>query len=458
MVPCRVISERIAVKGGAPVEERVLVTRRGPVITAMLDDTLPQALSMSAVWLRTLPVRGFLDVVRARSFDDFRRAFAEWPGPTLNVVYADAKGHIGWQLVGQLPRRKTGNGTIPLRGANPDHGWHDSLVPFEEMPFAADPRAGWLATANAQPVPDGSGPFLGIDFVDGYRTARIGEVLSGRDGWDVPAAQRLQMDVSCLPWRELRETVHALRAEVGSEQAAAHALDHLEQWDGQMDAESVGASVFQAFCAALTRRIAQARAPTAWPWAIGQGFGQIVPRTLFSTRAMGRMVRLLRERPAGWFASSTWERQAVESLGEAIHVLEEGYGPDPAAWRWGWLRPLTLEHPLAVRRPLDRIFNLGPIPMGGDSNTPMQASSGPMAPFGNPGFLANTRCVMDLANPAASRFSLAGGQSGNPLSPHYGDLFELWRRGEGVPIPWAESGVAAATRDTLVLEPAGAED
>ena len=458
MVPCRVISERIAVKGGAPVEERVLVTRRGPVITAMLDDTLPQALSMSAVWLRTLPVRGFLDVVGARSFDDFRRAFAEWPGPTLNVVYADAKGHIGWQLVGQLPRRKTGNGTIPLRGANPDHGWHDSLVPFEEMPFAADPRAGWLATANAQPVPDGSGPFLGIDFVDGYRMARIGEVLSGRDGWDVPAAQRLQMDVSCLPWRELRETVLALRAEVGSEQAAAQALDHLEQWDGQMDAESVGASVFQAFCAALTRRIAQARAPRAWPWAIGQGFGQIVPRTLFSTRAMGRLVRLLRERPAGWFASSTWERQAVESLGEAIHVLEEGYGPDPAAWRWGWLRPLTLEHPLAVRRPLDRIFNLGPIPMGGDSNTPMQASSGLMAPFGNPGFLANTRCVMDLANPAASRFSLAGGQSGNPLSPHYGDLFELWRRGEGVPIPWAESGVAAATRDTLVLEPAGAED
>ena len=61
-------------------------------------------------------------------------------------------------------------------------------------------------------------------------------------------------------------------------------------------------------------------------------------------------------------------------------------------------------------------------------------------------------------NPAASRFSLAGGQSGNPLSPHYGDLFELWRRGEGVPIPWAESEVAAATRDTLVLEPAGAED
>ena len=94
-VPCDVIVERIAVKGGDPIEERVLVTRRGPLITAMLDDSLPQALSISAIWLRPLPLRGFLDVVHAGSFEAFRSAFAEWPGPTLNVVYADREGRIG---------------------------------------------------------------------------------------------------------------------------------------------------------------------------------------------------------------------------------------------------------------------------------------------------------------------------------------------------------------------------
>jgi penicillin amidase len=453
IVPCDVIVEHIAVKGGEPVDERVLVTRRGPVITALLDETLTQALSMSAVWLRPLPLRGFLDVVHARSFEAFRSAFAEWPGPALNVVYADREDHIGWQLIGQLPRRKTGNGTLPLQGSNLDNGWEETLVPFEEMPFVSDPADGWVATANALPVADGSGPFLGIDFGDGYRVARIGEVLSGRNGWDVAAAQRLQMDVTCLPWREMRETVLALRTDAGPEPKAAAALDLLEAWDGQMAAESIGASVYQAFSAALTRRLAQAKAPNAWPWAIGQGFGQIVPRTLFSTRAMGRLVRLLRERPAGWFAVSSWGSEAIASLTEAIQMLEAGYGIEPSGWRWGHLRPLTLEHPLAVRRPLDRIFNLGPIPMGGDSNTPMQASSGPMEPFGNPGFLANTRCVMDLGNPAGSRFTLAGGQSGNPLSPHYGDLFRLWQRGEGVQIAWADSEVTAATVATLVLEP-----
>ena len=109
------------------------------MITALLDETLTQALSMSAVWLRPLPLRGFLDVVHARSFEAFRSAFAEWPGPALNVVYADREGHIGWQLIGQLPRRKTGNGTLPLQGSNPDNGWEEELVPFEEMPFVSDP-------------------------------------------------------------------------------------------------------------------------------------------------------------------------------------------------------------------------------------------------------------------------------------------------------------------------------
>jgi penicillin amidase len=84
----------------------------------------------------------------------------------------------------------------------------------------------------------------------------------------------------------------------------------------------------------------------------------------------------------------------------------------------------------------------------------MQASSGPLNPFGNVGFMANTRCVVDLGDLAASRFVLAGGQSGNPLSPHYRDLFELWLRGEGVPIASTEAEVAAATVATLRLEPA----
>jgi penicillin amidase len=99
-------------------------------------------------------------------------------------------------------------------------------------------------------------------------------------------------------------------------------------------------------------------------------------------------------------------------------------------------------------------LNLGPVPLGGDANTPAQAASGPLDPTANPGFIANTRAVVDLGDLEASRFVLAGGQSGNPLSPHYDDLFELWLGGEGVSIAWTDEAVVAATVETLRLEPA----
>ncbi len=457
-VPCDTRVERIAVKGAEPIEERILVTRRGPVITAILAEEIPQALSMSAVWLRPLPVRGFLDVVRSSSFDDFRRAFAEWPGPALNVVYADRDGHIGWQLVGQLPRRRAGTGTVPLPGWDPTNGWEDDLVPFHEMPHSLDPDTGWVASANGKPTVDGDGPFLGSDFIDGYRIARLVEALSNRLDWDVAAAQRLQMDVTSMPWRELRDFVLSLSVDAAADPDAARALEILRVWDGEVSADSPGAAIYEGFAADLTQRLARAKAPGSWSWAIGAGFGQVVPYTLFSTRAMSRLVRLLRERPDGWFDGSDWTAESVAALGGTVRWLADHHGDDPAGWGWGHVRQVTLEHPIGVRRPLDRIFNLGPVPIGGDANTPMQVSAGPLDPFGRPGALANTRCVIDLGDPAASRFSLAGGQSGNPLSRHYRDLYELWLAGDGAPMPWTELEVAAATRDTLTLEPGGAPD
>lgn len=117
------------------------------------------------------------------------------------------------------------------------------------------------------------------------------------------------------------------------------------------------------------------------------------------------------------------------------------------------MRPLTLLHPLGGRTPLDRLLNLGPVPLGGDANTVAQAGVRPLEPLANPAAIANHRTVIDLADPDRSRYVVAGGQSGNPLSPHYADLFELWQRGESVPIAWSDEAVTAATVDRLQLRP-----
>jgi penicillin amidase len=115
---------------------------------------------------------------------------------------------------------------------------------------------------------------------------------------------------------------------------------------------------------------------------------------------------------------------------------------------------LTLRHLLDRRPPLDRVYNLGPIPCGGDANTLNQAAALPLDPTGNPGFIASLRMVVEAGSWDEARFVLPGGQSGNPFSAHYADQFPLWRRGEGVTIAWSDEALRRARRQTLQLLPA----
>src|SRR5262245_17298763 len=205
-VSCEVHDEIIAVRRGTAVTEQVLVTPRGPIIGPALDGAT-EAISLRGVWLDPLPIQGLLRIHRARSFEEARGYLAEWPTLPLNIVYADESGRIAWQLIGQAPHRRKGWGTLPLPGWDPQAGWEATHVPFEEMPHLENPSQGFIATANNRPLPEGDGPFLGVDWLDGYRVAAANEALRRRTDWDVPAAMTLQMSVQNLHWREVREAI-----------------------------------------------------------------------------------------------------------------------------------------------------------------------------------------------------------------------------------------------------------
>lgn len=447
-VPCETRREIIQVKREETVEEEVLVTPRGPLIGPALEGEVG-AISLSATWLAPRPVSGLLQIHHARSFEEFRRTFEQWPAIPLNMVYADTSGTVGWQLVGQAPQRRKGWGTIPLPGWDPEVGWKDAPIPFDEMPHLADPETGFVATANTAPTPEGDAPFLGVDWIDGYRLARIVEALDARHDWDLVGVQALQMDQECLPWRDLCDIVLAIPADIDE---IRQALTLMETWDGVLAANSPAAAIFELFVAEMVRRIAEAKAPRAARWALGKGFTPLASHSMFSARCVGHLVRLVREQPEGWF-KRPWLQEMADALAAVIETLREHYGNDPNQWAWGRIRPLTLRHSVGERAPLDRVFNLGPFAWGGDANTVGQASADPSDPTANPIFIASLRMVVDVGNWDESRFVLPGGQSGNPLSPHYADLLSLWQRGEGVPIAWSPTKVDQASRTVLRLVP-----
>ena len=109
--------ERIDVRGGETVEERVLETRHGPIIgPAIRGETRAVALRSTAIEPGD-PLAPVLELCRATNVEDFDAAVGRRPGVPFNYVYASRDGHIGYRMSGSIPAREHGEGLLPQDGA-----------------------------------------------------------------------------------------------------------------------------------------------------------------------------------------------------------------------------------------------------------------------------------------------------------------------------------------------------
>jgi penicillin amidase len=464
---CQETVEHIRVKGAADVELRVIRTPRGTVVAragdsdASIFDPIPlgngqaapahgtgraNALSLAATWLERRPTRALLAFHKVKSFEEFRAACATSAGCSYSLIYADAD-NIGWLLATEVPKRRRGYGSLPLPGWRKDVGW-DGIASSGELPWCKNPEGGFVCCANNKPVADQESPvFLGHDFLDGYRQRRISEQLASRNDWTIERMAALQTDVTSLAFLDVKQQLLAIEP---LSDPARRALEILKVWDGQLTGDSTGASVYELFVSAVNRRVCERLAPNSFHYASGKGVMKLIPGTCLNSRRASFVARLVRDQPPGYVES--WPVELSAALADAIELLTERFGPRESAWSWGKVRPFSLRHRLGDKAPLDRIFNLGPIPGWGDGTTVNQAGFEFWQPLRHSTVTAHLRSVFDVGNWGASRFVLLGGQSGNPLSPHYGDLVPLYLRGEGVPVHWEDGVVAqhAATRMMLV--------
>jgi len=460
-VPCEARTEFIRVRGQPTEALRVRVTPRGPIVTRVTQPELAlferfslpgraNAISLAATWLEARPTRALLGFHAVRSFAEFRLCCAASAACTYGIVYADPN-NIGWTLATEVPRRKTGYGSLPLPGWHAEVGWEAQSIGGAEMPSVHNPAEGYVSCANNQPAqahPDT--PFLGHDFLDGYRQARITEQLSSRSDWTVHEMSTLQVDVTSLVFRQVREVVLAAPA---LDDASARGLELLTRWDGNVSADSVGASVFDLLLVELCRRACRVRAPNSWEVAVGAGVVKLIPGTCWNARRASFTAQLLVEQPDGFFAS--WPREIASCLSSVVGDLRLRFGDDERDWAWGRIRPLPLEHRFGKIGLLGPTFNRGPLTGYGDGTTVNQAGLEFYEPLRHSTVAAVARSIIDVGDWGASRFVLLGGQSGNPFSPHYADLVPPWERGEAIPIHWDGAAIALNTVATLELIPDG---
>ncbi|MEL7345332.1 MAG: penicillin acylase family protein, partial [Pseudomonadota bacterium] len=155
-------------------------------------------------------------------------------------------------------------------------------------------------------------------------------------------------------------------------------------------------------------------------------------------------------------AVETCDDIARLALDDALVWIEETYGnAEIESLRWGDAHTATHDHPVLGDVPiLSWVVNIRQSTSGGDNTLQRGLTSGE----GDNPFLnvhgSGYRGVYDFADPDSSVFITATGQSGHPLSRHYDDLGELWRRGEYIPMSLDAELARAAAVGITVLEPA----
>jgi penicillin amidase len=140
-------------------------------------------------------------------------------------------------------------------------------------------------------------------------------------------------------------------------------------------------------------------------------------------------------------------------LRETVDYLKQNLGPRIGDWGWGKLHQLVFSHPLGAVKPLDKLFNRGPYPLGGDFDTVWATGSSrfdlTISSIIGPPF----RFIADLNDLNHCLGLLTPGQSGQPSSPHYADHIQAWFKGDYHPMYFSEESVQREVKDVLMLMP-----
>jgi penicillin amidase len=425
--------EPIEIKGRQSHIERVITTRHGPLISKVLGGG-EHALALQSTALQPNEgFDGFACLNEAKNWDEFVEAIQRIESPSLNLLYADVDDNIGYYVSGKVPIRAKGTGMVPYPGWSGEFDWIE-YVPFEEMPHALNPKEGFLVTANNRIVDDSYPYFLGSLWINGYRARRITDMLGAELSISVEDCKRIQMDLTSIPGKQLVEALEDIQA---TDDDALLGLGLLRQWDGQLDADSVGGAVYQVFLANITREILE---PILGRGLTDEYLGTgphpvLIPITEFHGQWAPILIRALMNQD-----SSLWERTGgrqhsiQRSTASAVLELRSILGDDFSKWSWGRLHQITFDHVMAQRSPLDVVFSQGPFPIGGDINTVLQTATAQTDPSANTAVAPSYRQIIDLGDLNSGLAMYTPGQSGWLGSPNYSNMVASWLSGEYFPM------------------------
>ncbi len=380
-------------------------THHGPVVKKGVENG-----QWIAVALMHKPVKALMQSygrTKARNYNEFKQVMQLKANSSNATLYADADGNIAYFHVNYMPRRDPKfDWTRPVDGSDPASDYK-GIHELDELPNLKNPASGWVYNSNNWPW-SAAGPssLRQADFpryVDSGTESARGlhaiRVLENKKDFTLESLNTAAYD-SYLPWFE--KTVPAL-VRAWDDAAASDPLktklrDHigvLRGWNTRWAVDSVATSLAVFWAEDMLRRVP----PT--PGVMAQD--NIVAKAT----------------PA----------QMLQSLSAASDRLTLDFG----SWRTPWgeinrFQRLTgdIVHPFDDRKPS--------IPVGFTSGNWGSLASFGARPtrttkkwYGTSGnsFVA----VVEFGKTVRAKAVTAGGESGDPKSPHFNDQAERYSTG-----------------------------
>jgi penicillin amidase len=434
--------EVIHVKGEPDVSVDVKVTRHGPIVTELIPgETRQVALRWTLYDGLHMP---FFDVDTAQNWDEFRKAFSQLDAPGQNVVYADVDGNIGYQTTGHIPIRASGDGSLPVSGADDAHEW-TSYIPFDKLPSIFNPPSGVIATANGRITPDDYPYSISVGWEAPWRTARIYHVLESGRQFSAADMLALQNDVHSesdlfAAERFVYAVDHAAKPSARARQAA----ELMRNWDGRMTENSTAATLAVRSARELTRLLLEPKLgaapddPKTQETALSWKSYDWEMRTVW-------LQNVMLHQPKRWLPEKHPNYDELLSAAVEAAVSGSDAPADITKWQWGRINAVEIEHPVLGKIPLLARWTGPGIQVQSGSGYTVKAATRHHGP--------SERFTANLADLDRSTLNTVTGQGGNFLSPYYMDQWKAWYEGTTFTLPFTTGAVKANQRHLVVLEP-----
>jgi penicillin amidase len=406
--------EVIGIRGQKPFYDTVLYTHQGPVVYDNASEkpkgreNIP--IGRALRWIAHDESDEFMTFYllnRGKNYDDYRKALTYFTAPAQNFIFADKEKDIAITPNGKFPLKYKDQGKFIMDGSDPANDWH-GWIPYDQNPTVKNPSRGFVSSAN-QSSTDRTYPYyINWRFEQYYRGKRINDRLAAMQNSTVDTMRLMQTDNYSILAQDVLGSMLKYIDLSKLNPAQLKVYQIISTWDKHYAVDSMGASIFDDW----------------WYNFYNMVWDEFDSKdTFFKYPSYDRTEKLLLTEPdSKWFdiIKTAQKETCVDIVSRAFYQtvkdLTNSNGTPGEKWQWGHVKETYINHLANLPG-----FGTGDFVAGGRGGVinALRWNNGP-----------SWRMVVQMGPEVKGYGVFPGGESGNPGSYYYKDMFETWRDGK----------------------------